>query len=148
LRAFSSDAKAALLACAWPGNVRQLQNVIRSAVVLNDGEVVTAQMLPVDQGAPAPPSQIALAPVPSESLFARETGARTTHSAQPQQGVPAPESREIKPLEVVIRETIENAIERCGGSVPRAAAALTVSPSTLYRRLQSWQDSAQDASGH
>jgi two-component system repressor protein LuxO len=148
LRAFSSDAKAALLACAWPGNVRQLQNVIRSAVVLNDGEVVTAQMLPVEQGAPAPASQLVVTPTPSESLFAREAAARTTHFSQPQQGVSAPETREIKPLEVVIRETIENAIERCGGSVPRAAAALTVSPSTLYRRLQAWQDAAQNASGH
>ena len=48
----------------------------------------------------------------------------------------------IKPLDVVIRETIEYAIARCGGSIPKAAAALTVSPSTLYRRIQSWETEA------
>lgn len=45
---FSPDAAAFLLSYDWPGNVRQLQNVIRSVVVLNDGETVTADMLPLD----------------------------------------------------------------------------------------------------
>ena len=31
----------------WPGNVRELQNVLRRAVVMQDGEVVTAAMLPL-----------------------------------------------------------------------------------------------------
>lgn len=112
LARFAPEAEAALLAYRWPGNVRQLQNVIRSVVVLNDGEVATREMLPafiLDAGrAGAAPSA------------ARAGGAR-----------PA-----IRPLEVVIRETIEQAIEQCGGSIPKAAAALTVSPSTLYRRIQ------------
>ena len=45
-KGFSPDAEAALLAYAWPGNIRQLQNVVRSVVVLNDAEAVTADMLP------------------------------------------------------------------------------------------------------
>ena len=44
----------------------------------------------------------------------------------------------IRPLDTVIREAIESAISLCGGNIPRAAQALKVSPSTLYRRLQSW----------
>lgn len=43
---FSADAEAALLSYPWPGNVRQLQNVVRNVVVLNDGDTVTAEMLP------------------------------------------------------------------------------------------------------
>ena len=46
--------------------------------------------------------------------------------------------REIVPLETVIRETIENAVRDCGGNIPRAAQALHVSPSTIYRRMQVW----------
>ena len=119
LRAFTPEAEAALLAYHWPGNVRQLQNVIRSMVVLNDGDTVTADMLPGPIRGVAAPVRSVAQPAPAEC-------GSTLRSS-------------IKPLDEVIRETIENAIDRCGGSVPKAAAALTVSPSTLYRRLQSWQ---------
>ena len=36
----SDAARAKLLAYAWPGNVRQLRNVIDSAVVMADGDVI------------------------------------------------------------------------------------------------------------
>ncbi|WP_203074660.1 sigma-54-dependent transcriptional regulator [Falsiroseomonas ponticola] len=45
-RAFAREAEAALMAYPWPGNVRQLQNVIRNIVVLHDGDRVEAAMLP------------------------------------------------------------------------------------------------------
>ncbi len=38
---FHPDAESALAAYCWPGNIRQLQNVIRNIVVLNDGDMVT-----------------------------------------------------------------------------------------------------------
>jgi len=41
-------------------------------------------------------------------------------------------------LRLVERKAIEEAISRCGGSVPKAARALGVAPSTLYRKRQSW----------
>ena len=47
-RGFTADAEEVLLKYRWPGNVRQLQNVMRSIVVLNDGEQVTAAMLPAE----------------------------------------------------------------------------------------------------
>lgn len=51
----SPDAEAYLKAYPWPGNVRQLQNVMRRAVVLHDGPVLTRDMLEVgDMPAPAP----------------------------------------------------------------------------------------------
>ncbi|MFM9816010.1 helix-turn-helix domain-containing protein [Streptomyces scabiei] len=34
---------------------------------------------------------------------------------------------------------MKSAIDQCQGSIPRAAAALKISPSTIYRRLQSKQ---------
>lgn len=114
LTRFSPEAEAALLAYRWPGNVRQLQNVIRSVVVLNDGQVVTRDMLP--------------------AFLVIEAVAGSVPEVSRRED-PRPV---IRPLEVVIRETIEQAIEHCGGSIPKAAAALTVSPSTLYRRIQAW----------
>ncbi len=43
---FAGDVKAALMAYDWPGNVRQLENVIRNVVVMHEGEAVTVDMLP------------------------------------------------------------------------------------------------------
>jgi DNA-binding NtrC family response regulator len=34
---------------------------------------------------------------------------------------------------------IEQAVARCDGTIPRAAALLEVSPSTIYRKRQSWE---------
>jgi two-component system repressor protein LuxO len=45
-RGFSADAERILMAYPWPGNVRQLQNVIRNVVVLHDGDLVSAAMIP------------------------------------------------------------------------------------------------------
>ncbi len=45
---------------------------------------------------------------------------------------------EIRPLADIEREIIENAIDLCEGNVPKAAALLEVSPSTLYRKKQNW----------
>ena len=42
----AEDVKVAFRTYDWPGNVRQLQNVIRNIVVMNVGETVTLDMLP------------------------------------------------------------------------------------------------------
>ncbi|RBP16110.1 two-component system repressor protein LuxO [Roseiarcus fermentans] len=126
LRAFSPEAEAVMLAYPWPGNVRQLQNVIRSMVVLNDGDVVTLDMLPKTMW-----SRHATPPAPAPQAV----------QAPPQAPPPATPlaAAEIRPLEDVIRCAIEGAIDACGGSIPRAAAALQVSPSTIYRRVEGWR---------
>ena len=52
------DVKAVFRAYDWPGNVRQLQNVIRNIVVMNGGETVTIDMLPPPLDRVAVPRQI------------------------------------------------------------------------------------------
>lgn len=109
-RGLAEDARAALRAHRWPGNVRELENAVRTAVVLHDGEWVTAAMLP---------------------LPLRDT--------PPRRAAPAADpAREIRPLADVERETIERAVELCGGNIPKAAAHLGISPSTLYRKRAAW----------
>lgn len=54
----SEDALAALRAYSWPGNVRELENVMERAAILNDGDVVTAELLGL------PPAEASRPPAP------------------------------------------------------------------------------------
>ncbi len=124
---FEPECEAVLAAYPWPGNVRELQNVIRNAVVLNDGETVTADMLP-------PPVKL-LASVERPPLPPAAPAGETT-DADADIGVP----EHIRPLAEVERDAIERAIRLCGGNIPKAAHFLGVSASTLYRKKQSWEE--------
>ncbi|MBB4267664.1 sigma-54-dependent transcriptional regulator [Roseospira visakhapatnamensis] len=131
---FTAAAEARLLACLWPGNVRQLENVIRTVVVLNDGELVEEGMLVAamgeGQGAPVDP--------PGPTL----DGAGQQHASGSSAGI-APgtgSTAAIRPLWQVEREAIERAIAACDGNIPRAAAHLEVSASTIYRKRQVWAE--------
>jgi two-component system repressor protein LuxO len=56
---------------------------------------------------------------------------------------PAPVRPEVVPLWQVERDAIEAAIARFDGNIPRAAAALEISPSTIYRKRQAWAEAGQ-----
>jgi DNA-binding NtrC family response regulator len=113
--------KALFRALPWPGNVRQVLNVIRNIVVLNDGGLVTLDMLPdtldrqIDAGAPT-----AIAPLPAPSALSLDDLIG-------------------RPLAEIERAVIEATLARHGGSVPRAARVLELSPSTLYRKSEGWK---------
>lgn len=108
---------------AWPGNVRQLQNVVRNIVVLHDGARVARAMLPA----------------PVQSLIPAAQPARLIEVAVPAGG----DAPAVRPLWLVEKETIEAAITACDGHVPRAAALLGISASTIYRKRLNWE-----AEGH
>lgn len=117
---FTRDAEGLLAAHAWPGNVRELQNVLRQAVVLNDGERIAPDMLPLARpvATVSPPQVRAL-----RDVHAVMTGA--VHSS----------GRQFADIE---RDVIEDTLASCGGSVPKAARILGLSPSTIYRKRESW----------
>ena len=126
-RGFSDEAEQALLSYAWPGNVRQLQNVVRNVVVLHDGPLVELSMLPLPLGPSA--DQPLPEPLP-------EPEALPPPDPQPP---PAAELPDIVPLAEMERRMILAALVRTGDDVPRAAVLLEVNPSTIYRKLQAWK---------
>jgi DNA-binding NtrC family response regulator len=129
-RRLSESAEIALMAYRWPGNIRELQNVIRRAVVLHDGEVLDAEMLSLV--APAPPTPSSSLKDDPETMDV--SGLRRVHAAM---SLPASFfSRELWRIE---RDIIEGTVSACGGSVPKAAKVLGVSPSTLYRKREGWE---------
>ncbi|QNF17448.1 sigma-54-dependent Fis family transcriptional regulator [Aeromonas jandaei] len=122
-RDFDAAAARVLLDYPWPGNVRELQNVVRNIVVLNDKELVSPDILP-------PP----LNGVRAQAVATTAAQQPAATSATPAVGGP------IRPLWLVEKEVIEQAIASCDGNIPKAAALLEISPSTIYRKKQGWEE--------
>ncbi len=114
---FANETANLLIARDWPGNVRQLQNLVRRMVVMFDGGEITADM-------------VAAADIESIGL-ARETPRVAPNRRQP-----------VLPLWQQEQRIIEDAIESFGGNIALAAAALELSPSTIYRKRQAWAEMA------
>ncbi|WP_245622476.1 sigma-54-dependent transcriptional regulator [Devosia epidermidihirudinis] len=114
---FTPEVANLLSSADWPGNVRQLQNLVRRLVVMFDGGDITPQML-------------AAADIESRGVVAAEPVARADRR-------PA-----ILPMWQQEQRIIEDAIASFGGNVSLAAAALEISPSTIYRKRQGWADMA------
>ncbi len=125
---FSAETENTIATYSWPGNVRQMLNVIRNIVVLHDGEEVTPAMLPEL----VQPSRRS-----GDSVTARQPGAAVPVGPREE---PAPS---IRPLWIVEKETIERAIDACAGNIPKAAALLEISPSTIYRKKQTWDETGE-----
>ena len=138
---FTEQAEAILCNYDWPGNVRQLQNVLRNIIVLNDGPLVTREMLPPLMTAGASGSELA-----SEALA---SGTAPEHTAPPASANPIVQTtvRSIIPLWRVEKAAIEQAISQCDNNIPRAAALLEISPSTIYRKRQQWETMDDDTKG-
>jgi len=118
----SDEVKHLFLNHNWPGNVRQLLNVMRNVIVLNDGPRVTTTMLP---------------PELLNDVSSRAEMSQWRNEVTPPQ---SPTSTLIgKTLAEIEELVIEETIAHHGGSVPKAARTLDVSPSTLYRKREAWQ---------
>ena len=106
----------------WPGNIRELRNVIERAVALSTGPVIEPSDLPLGKfGTVQPP----LAVVPS-----REDGKLPASPAAP--------GANGSPAENPERQKILDALDRCGWNQSRAAAELGFSRQTLSARLDEY----------
>ncbi len=104
---------------AWPGNVRELENCLEYAVALSTGQTIQIEDLPEEirrSGAER------TADVP-------QAGATTT-------GPPPPDAHPEDEREEAERGRILRALEGCRWNRQRAAAALGLSRSTLWRRMR------------
>jgi DNA-binding NtrC family response regulator len=113
----SPGAVDALEAYDWPGNIRELRNVIERAVLLCDGPRIEPVHLPTKLTATAPTP-----PPPSES----------------QTRLIDPRARLLNEIERLDRERIIEALARCGGNQTHAAEILGMSRRTLVTRLQDY----------
>jgi two-component system nitrogen regulation response regulator NtrX len=113
LRTLAEDARALLQTMVWPGNVRQLKNVIERVLILGDtGEPITARELPAQAEPTGDNSRVVL--------------------AGPLATLPLREARELFEREYLLTQ-----INRFGGNISRTASFVGMERSALHRKLKS-----------
>jgi len=109
-KVISPDALEALVRYPWPGNIRELENTIERIVILSHGD------------------EIGVADLPAEVRSGiSQIGRVQTGFALPEDGVD---------LEEVELDLVRQALDRSGGSVPKAAKLLGLTAKTLEARTQ------------
>src|SRR5690606_19408131 len=106
---FSAEAASLLIERDWPGNVGELERLIRRVVQLSTGGEVSADIISSAEAGDRPATR-------------------------------APGRKPILPMWRQEQRIIEEAIESFGGNIALAAQALELSPSTIYRKRQSWAE--------
>ncbi len=108
-KTLSADARAALQAYAWPGNIRELANVLERVALLSDGTTVTARTLAL----PSPRTRSGPAPSGAES---RRAAVEAEAEAE--------------------RSRVLEALQAVTWNVSRAAARLGIPRTTLRYRME------------
>jgi two-component system, NtrC family, nitrogen regulation response regulator NtrX len=111
MRQIGDDAMAVLQTHGWPGNVRQLRNIVERLLILASDDVteaVTADLLPTDLGAGG------------------------SKSGDLVISLPLREAREIFERDYLMAQ-----INRFGGNISRTAAFIGMERSALHRKLKS-----------
>ena len=106
----STAAERLLQQAAWPGNIRELKNVIERACLLGEGKILGEREV-----------QQALAP------------AQVSRAARPDVAEPSSDARQR--LSTAQREQIQRVLQEVGGNKAKAATLLGVSRRSLYRWL-------------
>jgi two-component system nitrogen regulation response regulator NtrX len=114
-REIGDDAMAALQSYDWPGNARQLRNVIDWLLIMAPGDVrepVRAEMLPAEIGSDAP------------AVVRWDKGGEIM-------SLPLRDAREVFEREYLIAQ-----VTRFGGNISRTAAFIGMERSALHRKLK------------
>ncbi|MFL6426617.1 MAG: sigma-54-dependent transcriptional regulator [Acidobacteriaceae bacterium] len=104
----SSAVRQKLISYRWPGNIRQLENVLERLLVLSSSDLITVDDLP-------------------EELTSAAANTTLTWLELPDEGIN---------LEEVERELIIRALEKCAGNQTQAARYLDISRRTLIYRME------------
>jgi two-component system nitrogen regulation response regulator NtrX len=114
MRKLSDDAATLLQTLPWPGNIRQLKNVIERILILSDGTgPISADEIPTDK---------------QKSAGANDGGGMSANWAT----LPLREAREAFEREYLITQ-----INRFGGNISKTANFVGMERSALHRKLKS-----------
>jgi DNA-binding NtrC family response regulator/tetratricopeptide (TPR) repeat protein len=120
-RKFSPEARAALLSHSWPGNIRELANVVERVALLAEGPVVTVEML-------------GLSNEPDRFWHAALRG-----PSQPSSAAVSPPPSPLNGAEELPAGRIREALRQCKGNISRAANLLGVTRNRLRYGIEKHQ---------
>lgn len=148
-KSIDKEAQLLLKNYPWPGNVRQLQNIIRNIVVLNNEATVTQEMIPPPINGTGGRSKVVTPIKRAEPVQEAVTETVSKPAPLTPEEIETPTESHgpaltngdgsIRPMWKIEREAIQNAINHCDGNVLNAAVLLELSPSTVYRKKQAWE---------
>jgi two-component system response regulator AtoC len=154
----SSKMREALLAYDWPGNIRELENVVKRYVILQDPDLVIGELQPGNRDTPvgvaaASPSPRPAAPVSGASAPASAPAFRapgTSGQGEPNMSVSLPVLAREASL-IAERAAIQHALSVFRWNRRKAARQLGVSYKTLLNKMKECgithaQDNASDDS--
>ena len=137
VRGIRPEALAMLMAYAWPGNVRQLENTVFRAIVLCDSDCLGIEDFPqiaalvdgYEVKVPAAPVAAVVKPVVAKGAYEVSDGSAL--------GIPAvTDGGHIRKLEEVEADMIRLALHRYRGQMSEVARKLGIGRSTLYRKMR------------
>jgi DNA-binding NtrC family response regulator len=142
IRGLSSEALALLSTYPWPGNVRQLENALFRAVVLADGDELTAAEFP-QIAAQVAGFDVRIPPMPMPVLpperIEPPTGEAAFQAFEPRDPNVLrmlDESGDVRKLEEIEAEAIRFALAHYRGQMSKMARKLGIGRSTLYRKMK------------
>lgn len=126
----SPDALAALQSHRWPGNIRQLENIMQQAVLMCDGPVLNLSDLPEAVQCPAGDS-----PVGQQNTAVRPPNPVATHvnGVEHRPGTSLMQSRSEYE-----RALIQRTLEECRFNRSYAARKLSISRVTLHKKIKQY----------
>jgi two-component system response regulator AtoC len=136
-----------LISHHWPGNIRELENVIERTILFCEGSQIRISDLPGELGVtppqgmavPAPPSREERAPAAAASSGALPAQVPAAPpSSVPQVGEEVGSLKEAVRAETerVERELIQRALDETGGNVTQAARKLKISRKSLQTKMK------------
>jgi len=120
----ASDALGRLMAYSWPGNIRELENVLSRAAILCDGEKIRASDLDLAGLAPGPTSPA--------TAGAGTLAVRALREGQKLKDVVDEAVRTVE------KAAISHALDRAGGAPARAAKLLGISRASIYNKMKAY----------
>jgi two-component system response regulator AtoC len=123
-----------LIAHQWPGNIRELENLMERTVLFCEGPLIRVSDLPPEISHLAPVTLSHLAPLAVPTAAAPDEITRTG-------SIPAPTAGSLKEAvraqtERVERELIQRALDETGGNVTQAARKLKISRKSLQTKMK------------
>ncbi|WP_324825444.1 sigma-54 dependent transcriptional regulator [Sinanaerobacter sp. ZZT-01] len=107
----TSEAMKCLKAYSWPGNIRELENIIERCVVISSGNTIHVDSLPIE-------------------VREEKEVSKSFHKKQ--------EPMLNNAIDSIEKEVIQNAMTESGGNKTKAALALGISRRSLHRKLQKY----------